>query len=103
DSSITSSISGGGRYDDLTGVFGLEGVSGVGFSFGIERIFDIMEEKSLFPQESLAGTKVLLVNFDEQSGRYALKLLKKLRDAGVALEVFPEPTKMKKQMNYADK
>ncbi len=103
DSSITSSISGGGRYDDLTGVFGLEGVSGVGFSFGIERIFDIMEERSLFPQENLAGTKVLLVNFDEQSGRYALKLLKKLRDAGVASEVFPEPAKMKKQMNYADK
>ncbi len=103
DSSITSSISGGGRYDDLTGVFGLEGVSGVGFSFGIERIFDIMEEKNLFPQENLAGTKVLLVNFDEQSGRYALKLLKKLRDAGVASEVFPEPAKMKKQMNYADK
>lgn len=103
DSSITSSISGGGRYDDLTGVFGLEGVSGVGFSFGIERIFDIMEEKDLFPTENLAGTKILLVNFDEQSGRYALKLLKKLRDAGIAAEMFPEPAKMKKQMNYADR
>lgn len=102
-SSITSSIAGGGRYDDLTGVFGLEGVSGVGFSFGIERIFDIMEEKNLFPAENLRTTKILIVNFDENSGRYALKILKKLRDENIASELFPEPAKLKKQMAYANR
>lgn len=101
--SITSSISGGGRYDDLTGVFGLEGVSGVGFSFGIERIYDIMEEKELFPSENLNTTKLLIINFDENSSRYALRILKALRDNNIASEIFPEPAKLKKQMNYANK
>ncbi len=103
DSSITSSISGGGRYDDLTGVFGLEGVSGVGFSFGIERIYDIMEEKNLFPDENLTTTKVLLANFDEESERYSLSILNQLRNSGISSEIYPESTKLKKQMNYANR
>ncbi len=103
DTSITSSIIGGGRYDNLTGVFGLQGVSGVGFSFGIERIFDILEEKGLFPQETLTSTKVLLVNFDEESEIDYLKILKSLRDEGIASELYPDPSKLKKQFSYADR
>jgi len=101
--SISSSISGGGRYDDLTGVFGLEGVSGVGFSFGIERIYDIMEELNLFPSENLFSTKVMIVHFDEQSCNLALSVLKKLRDNNISSEIYPDPVKLKKQMSYANK
>ncbi|WP_242927116.1 histidine--tRNA ligase [Pontibacter vulgaris] len=96
------SISGGGRYDNLTGMFGLPGVSGVGFSFGVDRIYDVLEELELFPASSEVGTKVLIVQFDKESENYALPLLQKLRDAGIASELYPESAKLKKQMGYAD-
>ncbi len=96
------SISGGGRYDNLTGMFGLPGVSGVGFSFGVDRIYDVLEELQLFPASSEVGTKVLIAQFDKESETYALPLLQKLRDAGIASELYPEAAKLKKQMSYAD-
>ncbi|MFC6999319.1 histidine--tRNA ligase [Rufibacter roseus] len=96
------SISGGGRYDNLTGMFGLPGVSGVGFSFGVDRIFDVLEELKLFPEDSQTITQVLIANFDEASMQYALPVLQTLRKAGVATELFPESAKLKKQMAYAD-
>ncbi|MCJ8166394.1 histidine--tRNA ligase [Pontibacter sp. E15-1] len=96
------SISGGGRYDNLTGMFGLPGVSGVGFSFGVDRIYDVLDELQLFPSSSQVGTKVLLVQFDKASELYALPVLQQLRDAGIAAELYPEPAKLKKQMGYAD-
>jgi histidyl-tRNA synthetase len=96
------SISGGGRYDNLTGMFGMPGVSGVGFSFGVDRIYDVMEELQLFPTSSQVGTKVLLVQFDKESELYALPVLQELRDAGIASELYPEPAKLKKQLGYAD-
>ncbi|MFD2512655.1 histidine--tRNA ligase [Pontibacter locisalis] len=96
------SISGGGRYDNLTGMFGLPGVSGVGFSFGVDRIYDVLEELDLFPTSTQVGTKVLIVQFDKQSETYSLPLLQKLRDAGIASELYPESAKLKKQMSYAD-
>ncbi|MFD2247684.1 histidine--tRNA ligase [Pontibacter ruber] len=96
------SISGGGRYDNLTGMFGLPGVSGVGFSFGVDRIYDVLEELDLFPVSAEVGTKVLIVQFDKASEQYALPLLQKLRDAGIASELYPEAAKLKKQMSYAD-
>ena len=96
------SISGGGRYDNLTGMFGLPGVSGVGFSFGVDRIYDVLEELNLFPGSSQVGTKVLIVQFDKESELYSLPLLQKLRDAGIASELYPEAAKLKKQMSYAD-
>ena len=97
------SICGGGRYDDLTGIFGLPDVSGVGISFGADRIYDVMQELDLFPDELLAFSKVMIVNFGTDEQKYAQKLLTKLRDAGVGCEMYPEPAKMKKQMQYADK
>lgn len=97
------SICGGGRYDDLTGIFGLPGVSGVGVSFGAERIYDVLEHLNLFPQESPEITRVLFVNFGEKEEAYCLPVLAKLRKAGVNSEIFPEGAKMKKQMNYANK
>ncbi|MBF9254974.1 histidine--tRNA ligase [Pontibacter sp. 172403-2] len=96
------SISGGGRYDNLTGMFGLPGVSGVGFSFGVDRIYDVLDELQLFPDSSQAGTKVLIVQFDKESELYALPLLQQLRDAGIAAELYPEAAKLKKQLSYAD-
>ena len=102
-SSITSSITGGGRYDNLTGVFGLEGVSGVGFSFGVDRIYDVLEDLDLFPKEYEASTKVLLLNFDQESSKKALKILNALRSNGVKSEIYPDAVKIKKQMNYANK
>ncbi|PRY12306.1 histidyl-tRNA synthetase [Pontibacter ummariensis] len=96
------SISGGGRYDNLTGMFGLPGVSGVGFSFGVDRIYDVLEELGLFPSSSQVGTKALIVQFDKASERYGLPVLQKLRDAGIASELYPEAAKLKKQMGYAD-
>jgi len=96
------SICGGGRYDDLTGVFGLKDVSGVGVSFGADRIYDVMEQLDIFPQEIVASTKVLFVNFGTQEESYCLPLLQKLRDNGVNSEIFPESAKMKKQMTYAN-
>ncbi len=96
------SICGGGRYDNLTGVFGLNGVSGVGFSFGVDRIYDVMEELNLFPTDSLASTQVLLVAFDKPTEKYALSVLATLRKNNIKAELYPEQTKMKKQLGYAD-
>jgi histidyl-tRNA synthetase len=96
------SISGGGRYDNLTGMFGLPGVSGVGFSFGVDRIFDVLEELNLFPQDSQTITQVLISNFDEAAMRYSLPVLQTLREAGISTELYPEAAKLKKQMAYAD-
>ncbi len=96
------SICGGGRYDNLTGIFGMPGVSGVGVSFGADRIYDVLTELQLFPQEAAALTQVLLVNFGEKESRYALKVLQKLHQENIAAELYPEPAKMKKQMKYAD-
>ena len=97
------SITGGGRYDNLTGVFGMPGVSGVGISFGADRIFDVMNQLNLFPQDATATTRVLFVNFGEREEAYCLPLLKRLRDAGINAEIYPEAAKMKKQLAYADK
>lgn len=97
------SICGGGRYDDLTGIFGLPGVSGVGISFGADRIYDVMQELGLFPDDVLTFSKVLLVNFGPEEQKYAQSVLFKLRNAGISCELYPEAAKMKKQMQYADK
>jgi len=97
------SVSGGGRYDNLTGVFGLEGVSGVGFSFGVDRLYDVMEELGIFPVENLDKTKVLITHFEEKGFAYGLTVLSKLRNNGIASELFPEIAKIKKQFTYADK
>lgn len=97
------SIGGGGRYDDLTGLFGLKDLSGVGVSFGIDRIYDVMEELQLFPLALASGTKVMLVNFGGENERYALAVLKQLRAAGIAAEVYPDAVKFDKQMKYANK
>lgn len=96
------SIGGGGRYDDLTGMFGLKGLTGVGISFGADRIYDVMEELGLFPTSTVQSTKVLLSNFDKLAELYALPLLQKLRTAGVAAEIYPTSAKLKKQLAYAD-
>ncbi len=96
------SISGGGRYDNLTGMFGLPGVSGVGFSFGVDRIYDVLEELQLFPESSQQSTTALIVQFDKESEMYALPVLQQLRDAGISAELYPEAAKLKKQLSYAD-
>jgi histidyl-tRNA synthetase len=96
------SICGGGRYDDLTGIFGKEGLSGVGISFGADRIYDVLNELKLFPENLSAGTTVLFLNFGEKESRYALKLLRDLRENGISAEIYPEDAKLKKQMKYAD-
>jgi histidyl-tRNA synthetase len=102
--SLRSSIGGGGRYDNLTGIFGLPGVSGVGISFGLDRIYDVMEELKLFPQDLKAtSTKVLFCHFDAATQQYCLPALKQLRDAGIAAEVYPDLTKkIGKQLDYAN-
>jgi len=98
------SICGGGRYDDLTGIFGLKGVSGVGISFGADRIYDVLLGLDLFPEdEMVASSKVLFVNFGGEDERVALELMKKLRFSGVSCEIYPEAVKMKKQMDYANR
>jgi histidyl-tRNA synthetase len=97
------SICGGGRYDDLTGIFGLPDVSGVGVSFGADRIYDVLEYLGLFPKESSEVTRVMFVNFGEREEVYCLPVLAGMRKAGVNAEIFPEDAKMKKQMNYANK
>lgn len=96
------SISGGGRYDNLTGIFGLPGISGVGISFGADRIYDVMLEKNLFPENTAASTKVLLVNFGGEEEALCLAVAAKLRKQGINTEVFPENAKIKKQFSYAD-
>lgn len=96
------SITGGGRYDNLTGVFGMEGVSGVGISFGADRIYDVLNQLNLYPETSTEQTQVLFVSFGEKELVYSLPLLKTLRNHGINAEIYPEPAKMKKQMTYAD-
>ena len=96
------SITGGGRYDNLTGVFGMEGVSGVGISFGADRIYDVLNQLDLYPAEMLQSTKLIFVTFGNEELKYAMQCLKQVRAAGIAAEVYPEPAKMKKQMGYAD-
>ncbi|MDH8702546.1 histidyl-tRNA synthetase [Dysgonomonadaceae bacterium PH5-43] len=96
------SITGGGRYDNLTGVFGMPGVSGVGISFGADRIFDVLNQLELYPENATQSTKVLFVNFGEKEENFILPIVSKLRINGVNAEIYPEAQKMKKQMSYAD-
>ncbi len=97
------SIGGGGRYDDLTGIFGMKDVSGVGISFGLDRIYLVIEELGLFPETVSANTKVLFINFGEKEALYAMKAITKLRGKNISAELYPDDAKMKKQMGYADK
>jgi histidyl-tRNA synthetase len=97
------SITGGGRYDDLTGIFGLKNVSGVGISFGADRIFDVMNQLDLYPPEVTTTTQLMFVNFGTKEGAHCLKLAGKLREQGLKVEVYPDSAKMKKQMTYANK
>ena len=97
------SVSGGGRYDNLTGVFGLSGVSGVGISFGVDRLYDVLEELELFPQGSVQTSKILLTHFDEKGFSYALSHLQKFRKAGIKAEIYPDLSKVKKQLDFATK
>ena len=96
------SITGGGRYDNLTGVFGMSGTSGVGISFGADRIYDVLNTLELYPKDTLASTKVLFVNFGEKEGAQSLQYVMKLRANGIPAEIYPDSTKMKKQMSYAN-
>lgn len=96
------SITGGGRYDNLTGVFGLEGVSGVGISFGADRIYDVLNQLDLYPADSLQRTQLLFVNFGEKETGYLLPILNRLRATGIRIEFYPDAAKMKKQIAYAD-
>lgn len=96
------SISGGGRYDNLTGVFGMPGVSGVGISFGADRIYDVLNQLDLYPREAVNSTKLLFVNFGEAEAAFSMQVLMQARKAGINAELFPECTKMKKQMAYAN-
>jgi histidyl-tRNA synthetase len=96
------SIGGGGRYDDLTGMFGLKDLTGVGISFGADRIYDVLQELGLFPISAAQGTKVLISNFDATAEKYALPLVQKLRTANISAELYPSAAKLKKQMSYAD-
>ena len=101
-STFTSSVCGGGRYDDLTGIFGLPNMSGVGISFGADRIYDVLEEANLFPKEAESTTKLLIVDYAEDIS-FALLILKKIRDAGISAELYPDETKkFAKQMDYAE-
>ena len=97
------SIGGGGRYDDLTGIFGLKGVSGVGISFGLDRIALILEELGLFPNLNYQSTQILFSNFGSQESVYCLKSIQKLRDNGIISELYPDAVKLKKQISYANK
>ena len=93
---------GGGRYDNLTGVFGMTGVSGVGISFGADRIFDVLNQLDLYPKEAVNGTELLFVNFGEKEAAFSMNILAKVRAAGIRAEIFPDAAKMKKQMSYAN-
>ena len=96
------SISGGGRYDNLTGIFGMPGLSGVGISFGVDRIYDVLNALDLYPKDSVTTTQLLFINFGEQETAYCLPLLNKVRAKGVRAELYPDAAKMKKQMSYAN-
>jgi histidyl-tRNA synthetase len=97
------SIGGGGRYDDLTGIFGLKNVSGVGVSFGLDRIYLVLEELGLFPSTVRAGVEVLFINFGKDEAAYCMRWLSRFRESGIKTELYPEFAKMKKQMSYADR
>lgn len=101
-SSYTGSLSGGGRYDDLTGIFGLPNLSGVGISFGADRMYDVMEELNLFPPDNMNNVKVMIANFGAQYADFSLRLLHSIRQHGVSAIYFPDEVKMKKQFEYAD-
>jgi histidyl-tRNA synthetase len=96
------SITGGGRYDNLTGIFGLPGLSGVGISFGADRIYDVLNQLDLYPKESVNGTQLLFINFGEQEAAYCLPYIYKVREKGIRAEIYPDAAKMKKQMSYAN-
>ena len=96
------SITGGGRYDNLTGIFGMPGISGVGISFGADRIFDVLNQLNLYPKEAVTTTKVMFTNFGEAELAYCLPIVAQVRAAGISAEIFPSSVKMKKQMNYAN-
>ena len=96
------SISGGGRYDNLTGVFGMSGMSGVGISFGADRIYDVLNQLDLYPKEAVNATQLLFVNFGDKEAAYCLPILSQARDAGIRAEIYPDSAKMKKQMSYAN-
>ncbi|PQB05979.1 histidine--tRNA ligase [Aureitalea marina] len=103
DSVKMGSIGGGGRYDDLTGIFGLKGVSGVGISFGLDRIYLVLEELELFPEQLSESVRVLFINFGPDEALYATKAIAKIRQGGLSCELYPDAAKMKKQMGYANK
>ncbi|MBR1933727.1 MAG: histidine--tRNA ligase, partial [Prevotella sp.] len=96
------SISGGGRYDNLTGIFGMPGLSGVGISFGVDRIYDVLNALDLYPKDSLTTSQLLFINFGEQETAYCLPIVAKAREAGIRTELYPDASKMKKQMSYAN-
>jgi histidyl-tRNA synthetase len=96
------SITGGGRYDNLTGIFGMPGLSGVGISFGADRIYDVLNALDLYPKETITGTQLLFINFGEAETEYCLPVVSKARKAGIRTEMYPDKAKMKKQMNYAN-
>ena len=96
------SITGGGRYDNLTGIFGMPGISGVGISFGVDRIFDVLNALDAYPKDAVNGTRVLFINFGAKETAYCLPVVGRLRAAGVRTELFPDAAKMKKQMSYAN-
>lgn len=96
------SITGGGRYDNLTGIFGMPGISGVGISFGADRIYDVLNTLNLYPDDAIASTQVLFINFGEKETIYSLQLISKIREAGIRTEIYPDTAKMKKQMSYAN-
>lgn len=96
------SISGGGRYDNLTGIFGMPGVSGVGISFGADRIYDVLNQLNLYPENAVSGTKILFLNFGAQESTFCISVIAKLRAQGVPAEIYPDSVKMKKQMSYAN-
>ena len=96
------SITGGGRYDNLTGIFGMPGLSGVGISFGVDRIYDVLNQLDLYPKESMNGTQVLFINFGQQEAAYCLPIIYKVRESGIRAELYPDAAKMKKQMSYAN-
>ena len=99
---VIGSITGGGRYDNLTGVFGMPGTSGVGISFGADRIYDVLNALDLYPKDTLASSKVLFINFGDKESEVALKYVMRLRKEGIPAEIYPDATKMKKQMTYAN-
>ena len=99
---VIGSITGGGRYDNLTGVFGLNGVSGVGISFGADRIYDVLNTLDLYPEDARESTQVMFTNFGAAEAAVSMKMLKEMRNAGIAAEIYPDSAKMKKQMGYAD-